>query len=189
MAGREADHAAAGYFGKTLGPGVRMEHKRLALPVQVQHRAMGLEHLDAAKSARYAEPPHRVDVSHLRVDGAWIRGAADRARHPACHRVADALTYLPGEREPHLVREHHELAFEAELRPMLARAGIADVHADDAFHELGMTHGELIAEEAAPVVQQQDDALARAALLHHVPEHLHQLIERIGPLRSGVEAG
>src|ERR1700741_2080472 len=66
--GGEGDHAAAGPRGEALGPRARVEHERFALAVEVQHRAIGLEHLDAAEAARYAEPAHRIAVSHLRMD-------------------------------------------------------------------------------------------------------------------------
>src|SRR5947207_13084969 len=66
---------------------------------------------------------------------------------------------------------------------MRARAGIADSDADHALDELRMAHGELVAVEAATVVQQQRHALAWTHLVHHVANSLEHLIERIGALR------
>ena len=66
---------------------------------------------------------------------------------------------------------------------MHARAHIADVHADDAPHEQRVPHRELVAKDAAPVVQHQCDLLARAGLLDDVFERVHQLRQCIAAPR------
>ena len=84
-----------------------------------------------------------------------------------------------------MVRQHHQLAPDAELGKIAPRTGIADIHADHALDELRMAHRELIAVEATPVVQQEGHALAGVRLLHHVPNGLDYLIEGISALGAG----
>ena len=58
-------------------------------------------------------------------------------------------------------------------------ARIADVDADDPRNLLGMPRVELVAEEAAPVMQQEDDLLPRRRALDHLAEERDQLVERV----------
>ena len=110
------------------------------------------------------------------------------ARERPRHGVTDAAANAPGDRKPHLVGQHHQLARGAYLGAVLARAAVADIHADYALDELRVAQGELVAEEAAPVVQEERHAPARAGLLDDAADGAEHLVERVGAPRAEVEA-
>src|SRR5687767_10465180 len=115
----------------------------------------------------------------MRADRALVGRAAHGARHPSRHGVADTAADTPCERQPQLIGDHDRLAFRPELRAVLARARIADVHADHALDELRILHRELIAVEAAPVVQEKRHAFAGTSTRRNRADDFDHFVQRI----------
>jgi hypothetical protein len=71
-------------------------------------------------------------------------------------------TQLPREGQPELVGKNLPLCLGRERSCEGARLVVADVHRHDALHLGGVPGREFVAEDAAPVVQQQRDGPARS---------------------------
>jgi hypothetical protein len=68
-----------------------------------------------------------------------------------------SATHAPGRRKPQLIPGHHCLRSSGQRREVRGRASIADVDPDDAVDAIRPQHRVLIAEKAAPVVEEKGD--------------------------------
>lgn len=156
--------------GQRFQPFRRMEHERLALAIAVQQRRQRLDRRRFPEAPLQPEPLHRIGVVHLAADQRRRGRAAHGLRHPARHAVgrptAAPAAQLPGQRQPQLVAGDLQQRLDRERSLIRTRVVVADVHRHHAAHPLRMTRGKLIAEDAAPVVQQQRDRLVGADGLH-----------------------
>src|SRR6476646_9141906 len=87
-----------------------------------------------------------------------------------------------------LVGLDHELPAHADLGEMSARTGVTDVNADHPLDPLRMAHRELIAVEAAPIVQEERNA----PVTDGRADRLDDLVECVGsflPLEAGKRDG
>ena len=105
-----------------------------------------------------------------------------RAR-PRVIRVADRPADSPRQGEPALIRHEHRLGGERERAEVRGRAGVADVDADDPGHACGLAHRELVAEEAAPVVEQEHHRPAGADGIHHRAQQVDHFRQWAGGAR------
>ncbi|MFT3818231.1 MAG: hypothetical protein QM750_11465 [Rubrivivax sp.] len=96
----------------------------------------------------------------------------------------------PGQRQPELVAGDAQLGLGRQPGAVRARVGVADVDADHARHQRRVLLREVVAEDAAPVVQHQRDRRAAVGLQRHLVQQRGQLGQRMrAAFIVGREAG